>query len=1399
MIRIPIRKLAFHTVPCGILGLHSVALGADLHVGAAQTYTSVQAAIDAASDGDVIRIHAGAYAEDLTINDKDLTLMAHDPAVVILRAGSSPTNSNLLWITQSDVVLEGLTLDGLDSRRLIRADDSNLTLVGVIAENAWMDDEEMGASVRVENGTLTATDCDFTDPITLASPVNGLVGGQLSVLNGSADLFNTVIANTGGPEFGQAWAGSAIGVTGGDLYLEGADIRDNTGLAVALEPNYNGGLWDGPVGAFDLSDSSFYGNASDLFVYHSDDMAITGTTFEGPGTALQGYGSGSVTDSVFIDTRVDFTSTAVLDWIRNQHCTTGYSPFTAAGPNWNIANNVFVSDLTAYYYVLFFNHAGGVVHHNAFLGEAAPASAFYTYKSAEFHSNLVVGHEMPGDAEIVLPGLSATRDLAISHNAFGQTIDWQTGGGRNAGGNLLLNESPLGPQILPDVVLSWEPGGGCEADLRLTVTSPLRDRGLLLDPDGSPSDIGPFGGPDAPPEAFIDGDQDGYAAYLDCNDADPNVHPFASEVCGGADEDCDGNDFQSALTWTPDADGDGFGTGTNGIGSCTAIPNYSTVSGDCDDTDPDVHPYALERCGGVDDDCSGGADAYPIDATVSYRDQDLDSYGDHQDAVESCTTTPGYIALAGDCDDSAGAIHPGGTETCDGTDEDCDEQIDEDAGTPHYFDGDSDGYGHSNSTPVGLRCEATPQYVANNTDCDDENAEVNPGAGELCDGIDNDCDGALDDSFDTYTMYRDDDDDGYGESNPVEICDELPVPDGWTTTPGDCWDTNPDAHPGATEICNNLIDEDCSPAWTECNWDTDGDGYCEDTSCEIPQILPGDCAPDNSSVHPHAKELCNGTDEDCDAIADDGLTWDDDNDQHTSTNSCEGDLLDCRDHNPNVYAGASEVCNGIDDNCDGEIDDGFEIDADGDGFPAVQLCGPGLSDCNDADPLIHPNVPEIEGNSIDDDCDDDVDEDPLHDDDDGDGCCDELPCADSFQCEDCDDEDAQISWAMEEVLDGLDNNCNGLVDEPTNLHDDDDDGVTVAAGDCDDGDPDHRPNLAETCDGKDNDCDQVIPWMERDIDHDGFLACDDTFPDCDDQESSAHPFLAEDCQDGIDNDCDGTIDQDDDNDQDGLTTCQGDCWDGSAAVRPGATEVCNGINDDCDEWTDEGFDIDGDGARDCSCPGETEATCDCDDTTALARPGLPEDCTDALDNNCDQVVNENVDEDNDAYTACGGDCNDHLTNIHPGAAEICDFKDNNCNGQIDEGMDVDGDGVSCFHDCNEQDTEINDGIDEICDEKDNDCDEEIDEIPIDQDGDGENICADCDDNDPTNQSAACDTDPGETAPPVETDDSEPIVETEDSAPIPPGWFCNSVGGDLTPWGLGLALLTLRRRKAQAKT
>ncbi|MFM7106628.1 MAG: MopE-related protein [Flavobacteriales bacterium] len=267
-------------------------------------------------------------------------------------------------------------------------------------------------------------------------------------------------------------------------------------------------------------------------------------------------------------------------------------------------------------------------------------------------------------------------------------------------------------------------------------------------------------------------------------------------------------------------------------------------------------------------------------------------------------------------------------------------------------------------------------------------------------------------------------------------------------------------------------------------------------------------------------------------------------------------------------------------------------------------------------------------------------------------------------------------------------------------------GYVANAQDCNDASPNIKPTTQELCNNIDDNCNGTID-EGYDNDNDGFTTCEQ---DCNDNNALIYPGAFEIC-DGADNDCDNIVDEGFDADEDGFTVCNGDCDDGDGSVYPGATELCNAGDDDCDGSIDEGFDNDNDGYT--SCNG------DCNDNNSSIKPGATETC-DGIDNNCNNSIDEGFDLDNDGYTSCGGDCNDNNAAINPGAAEICNGIDDNCAGGIDNGLtfityyaDADNDGygnnqisqsacsqpagyVTTGGDCNDNSNSIRPGIAEVC-------------------------------------------------------------------------------------------------------
>ncbi|HLD22234.1 MAG TPA: putative metal-binding motif-containing protein, partial [Patescibacteria group bacterium] len=174
---------------------------------------------------------------------------------------------------------------------------------------------------------------------------------------------------------------------------------------------------------------------------------------------------------------------------------------------------------------------------------------------------------------------------------------------------------------------------------------------------------------------------------------------------------------QEEMCPTTDLDGDGI----------------AVEIGDCDDTDDTVYPGAPELCDGKDNDCDGVAD----EGVGFFRDADGDEYG--VNTLTTCTETAGYVRLNGDCNDADQSIHPNiSDDTCDNVDNDCDGQVDEEAWFfTVYRDDDGDEYGTEES--LYMCGEVSEGYAWSSWDCDDTDPSIHPGAPELCDGIDNNC------------------------------------------------------------------------------------------------------------------------------------------------------------------------------------------------------------------------------------------------------------------------------------------------------------------------------------------------------------------------------------------------------------------------------------------------------------------------------------------------------------------------------------------------------------------------------------------------------------------------------------------------------------------------------------
>ena len=465
----------------------------------------------------------------------------------------------------------------------------------------------------------------------------------------------------------------------------------------------------------------------------------------------------------------------------------------------------------------------------------------------------------------------------------------------------------------------------------------------------------------------------GYVSdYTDCDDGDGSVYPGAAEYCDSVDNDCDGaTDEDSAIdaaTWYADSDSDGFGDASVADVECSQPSGYVSDNTDCDDSVATTYPGADEYCNSVDDNCDGNIDEdSAIDAVTWYADSDSDSYGDASVTDVECAQPSGYLADDSDCDDNEATTYPGADEYCDGADNNCDGDIDEDSAVDvltWYTDSDSDGFGDASSSDID--CDPPSDMVEDDTDCDDTDATVYPGAEELeYDGIDQDCDGEdlCDVDRDGYNAEECGGDDCDDEDEAVQVdaaevwydgidqdCDELSDYDadydGYDSESyegDDCDDADPDTYPGAPDEYYDGIINDCVDAD---EYDADGDGY--DSS----DYGGEDCDDANSSIQPEAEEIWyDGLDQDCDELSD----YDADGDGYDSADY-EGE--DCDDEDPSINPDADESWyDGVDQDCDGQDDD-----QDDDGYTADE-------DCDDLDPDSYPGA---EG--LDEDCEPTVEE-----------------------------------------------------------------------------------------------------------------------------------------------------------------------------------------------------------------------------------------------------------------------------------------------------------------------------------------------------------------------------------------------------------------------------------------
>jgi len=276
---------------------------------------------------------------------------------------------------------------------------------------------------------------------------------------------------------------------------------------------------------------------------------------------------------------------------------------------------------------------------------------------------------------------------------------------------------------------------------------------------------------------------------------------------------------------------------------------------------------------------------YPENCTplLYFRDLDLDGFGNMGDSTLSCVMPLGYVANSLDCDDTNDLINPGMEDICNAADDNCNGLIDDDAlFFVWYLDSDLDSFGDFFIDSIS--CFELSGFVLNNLDCNDSTAAINPDVSEICNGLDDNCNFAIDEDLVVNTFFADSDEDGFGNSE-IFYLSCLTTISGYVLDSTDCDDSNSGINPISIEVCNGL-DDNCDENIDEgldfqnlyLDWDSDnfGNPLVDTTTCEF--IILGyvidstDCDDANSLVYPGALEIFNNLDDNCNDIIDEGLT-----------------------------------------------------------------------------------------------------------------------------------------------------------------------------------------------------------------------------------------------------------------------------------------------------------------------------------------------------------------------------------------------------------------------------------------------------------------------------------------------------------------------------------------------
>ncbi len=927
------------------LALPTVAQSATLVVGTAQAYTTIQDAIDAAANGDTIEVEADSYNENIAVSiDLEIiglggsanTILDGGGAVMVAIDGATVTMTgftldstaqrgmevtNGAVVTGDDLVMTGFNLFGGFEGAAMAVMDSDVTFSNSVFDDNYADDQ--GGAIAIHDSVASFADCDFNG--------NGSDedGGAMGLYNSVATIDTCTFEANGSNDDGGALDiddGSDVSIINS---IFSNNVGDDAGGAITAE---DGGSLTVDNCVFLTNDTPAGGGG--IRVRRDLDLTVIGGIFQGNtspgngGAITAGDGDHSVDGTVFLSNESDALGGAIN---------------MAGNCNMTIANADFSSNVATLGGALYVRDDSVLgISDSSFDANIAgagrggairwfPSSGTLNIISSSFTNNVATSTGGAISSASATYGDTGTFNL-VNNTFIANSADDQGGGvyAQRADSLAVIGNTFCGNDAVSN-------GGGMAVVFGAPTNNQFENNVIADNVSGGNGGGLRFEGssdPDLTNNTFLGNDaaDGGHIRLAQASgNLTNNIFAFAAGGDGVSQDSTNGSrDFNLWFTNTASDTGGALGPGDLGGSAVFADPDLTDYSGDCFNDD-----YGLEPGSPAID--AGDPAIQDADGTNS----DVGAFGGPNSPVDD--DGDGYLAFV-DCDDTDAAVNPGADEICDGIDNDCDGDIDgpqaSDA-SDWYPDLDGDGFGDDDGRV--RECSPPTGYVAVPGDCDDAEPAVFDGAYEACDGLDNDCDGDVDEGQPMTDYYADRDGDGYGD--PDTVTQACAAPSGWVENADDCDDFEPLAWTNATELCD-LIDNDCDDEvdeGAETTWyeDGDGDGYGADgantfDSCEGADGFTDDntdCDDSEPTVNPGEEEICDELDNDCDGDINEDLvvTWYEDNDEdafgndETTTEDCEepsgftAEGGDCDDSDPFINPDMEDDSDdGIDQDCDGE-------------------------------------------------------------------------------------------------------------------------------------------------------------------------------------------------------------------------------------------------------------------------------------------------------------------------------------------------------------------------------------------------------------------------------------------------------------------------------------------------